>query len=361
MARARAGGSPSVWKAGAVTPRSQFGTLFAARQITPAPVPRALPRHPRPMPGVPWLDGELPLVEVLRRTTTNAFLLIRDGVIEHEWRRDGVGPADRHSSWSVAKSFVGLLVGQLIDEGRLSDGTRLVEVLPEFATGDAFDRITVGQLLDMSSGIDVEEDYSDLTVPTGFAGMVMTDDLPGYLRAHRGLRFEPGARCEYRSVDTQYLSMIVTRLAGTPLASVVQDRLWHPLGAGALATWNLDHSGGIEKGFSFLNAAPDDFARLGLLILADGLVGATRIVSPQWVQRIGTPAVDAGEGWHYSAQWWHPPGYEGHHDIAAVGIHGQFVYVHPGHRVVVVKLSDHGAEQDEAELIDVFRALAANR
>jgi CubicO group peptidase (beta-lactamase class C family) len=60
----------------------------------------------------------------------------------------------------------------------------------------------------------------------------------------------------------------------------------------------------------------------------------------------------------YAAQWWHPPGYRQHRDFTALGVYGQYVYVNPARHAVVVKLSDHGAEQDEADLIEVFRALA---
>ena len=37
-----------------------------------------------------------------------------------------------------------------------------------------------------------------------------------------------------------------------------------------------------------------------------------------------------------------------------MGIYGQYTYVHPGRRVVIVKLSDHGAEQDERGTYDVL-------
>jgi CubicO group peptidase (beta-lactamase class C family) len=55
--------------------------------------------------------------------------------------------------------------------------------------------------------------------------------------------------------------------------------------------------------------------------------------------------------------WWHPPGFAENGDYSAIGVYGQYVYVNPEHDAVVVKLSDYGAEQDEAETIEVFRSL----
>jgi CubicO group peptidase (beta-lactamase class C family) len=333
--------------------------LFDVRTIAAPPWARPLGEKPRPLPqAVPWKGGVRPLEQVLAKTHTNAFLMLCHGELVHEWYREPAERDTRQSSWSVAKSVVSLLVGQLIAEGRLSEDTRLVAVLPEFATQAGFDRVTVQQLLDMESGIDVREDYATHKPFTGVGGLQMATDLPGYLMRNRELYFIPGSRSIYRSVDSQYLSMIVSRLEGAPLASVVERRLWRPMGAEGKATWNLDHADGTEKGFGNLNALPRDFARLGLLMAEGGKVNGQTLVPEAWMERIARPVAEAEPGWMYAAQWWHPPGYRQHRDFTALGVYGQYVYVNPARHAVVVKLSDHGAEQDEADLIEVFRALA---
>ena len=57
-----------------------------------------------------------------------------------------------------------------------------------------------------------------------------------------------------------------------------------------------------------------------------------------------------------SAQWWHPSGATD--DFSAIGVYGQYIYVNPANRTVIVKLSDHGTEQDEQETIDAMRDLS---
>ncbi len=337
-------------------PSAQGGT-FAARPVVSTAPPIAWPVAARELPRtVPWKGGELTVPQLLETTHSRAFVVLHDGQLVHEWYADGVDAGTRLSSWSVAKSVVSLLVGQAIGRGELAEDDRLVDLLPELRTGGGYDRVTVGDLLDMASGIDVSENYNPWWPFDGTARLLLSTDLPGYLADHRELAFEPGSRAEYRSVDTQLLSMIVARVTGRPLAEVVSEELWTPLGAEAEATWNLDREGGIEKGFCCFNATARDFARIGQLVLDGGRVQGQQVVPAAWIQRISTPSPLDLEGWGYSAQWWHAPSSDG--DFTAIGVYGQYIYVDPDARTVIVKLSDHGTEQDELDTIDALRAIA---
>ncbi len=155
------------------------------------------------------------------------------------------------------------------------------------------------------------------------------------------------------------LGLILARVEGKPLADLLSERIWKPMGAEAEATWNLDRPGGLEKAFCCINATARDFARLGLLVTDQGRAGGTRIIPARWIDRIGTPARRAVDGWQYSAQWWHAPGGDDG-DISAIGVYGQYVYVNRRTGTVIVKLSDHGAEQDETDTLAVMQAIAAD-
>lgn len=346
----------------ALTPNSEVGQLFPSRVIERSATPIETPHDLVPVDQViPWKGEYRGLTRVLRETKTNAFLVAKNGTVVHSWVRDRFSTTTPHSSWSVAKSVVSLLIGQLIDEGKLGERDRLTEILPEFATGTAFDSVTVQHLLDMQSGILMPEDYTMLKPYTGVAGMLSTLDLPGYLFDRRALYTEPGTVTEYRSVDTQYLSMIVSRVENAPLAEIVQRKLWDPMGALDTAYWNTDVVDGIEKGFAMLNASARDFLKIGQLMLNRGRVGAKQVVPEAWIERIRAVAshpVHEARTWGYSAQWWHPHGHETDGDFTALGVNGQFIYVNPKHQTVIVKLSDHGTEEDEDELIEMFRAMA---
>ncbi|WP_040787340.1 serine hydrolase domain-containing protein [Nocardia pneumoniae] len=341
-----------------VDPPSTQGALFESRTVAASATPRPLPLATRPLPErIPWKGAQVSVGDFLRITHTNSFLVLRGGALTHEWYRDGVAATTRQSSWSVAKSIVSLLTGRAIDAGKLREDDRLVDLLPELATGGPYDRVTIRDLLDMASGVDVSENYNKYLPLTGTARMYLTEDLAGFVREHRGLRFEPGSAGQYRSVDTQLLGMAVAKVERMPLGEVLQRDIWGPIGAQDDALWNLDRAGGQEKAFCCLNATARDFAKIGQLVLDGGRAGDAQIVPPAWIERIRTPAPHQVGEWRYSAQWWHPTGGDGA-DLTAVGVYGQYVYVDPPSGTVIVKLSDHGTTQDEQETVEVFRAIA---
>ncbi|MER7467035.1 serine hydrolase [Streptomyces sp. NPDC097981] len=340
------------------TEPSQQGTLFATRTIPTPATPAPLPVHDEPLPAaVPWKGERVPTDQFLATTHTNAFLVLRDGQLTHEWYRDGVGPTTRMSSWSAAKSVVSLLTGQAIAQGRLRESDRLVDILPRLKTGGAYDAITVRDLLDMTSGVDVPENYNEYYPLTGTARMYLTRDLPAFAHDHRDLQFPPGSQGVYRSIDTELLGQVLAKVQGRPLADLLADNIWAPMGAQDSATWNLDHDNGNEKAFCCINATPRDYAKLGQLVLNNGRAQGKQIIPLAWIKRIATAAPHKVDGWGYSAQWWHPPGGNGK-DYSAVGVYGQYIYVDPVSRTVVVKLSDYGDQQDEKETIDALRAIA---
>ncbi|WP_027171600.1 serine hydrolase [Methylobacterium sp. 10] len=356
--------NPITLAALAIIEPSSVGTWFASRVVAAAPSPRALPVRPRAIPPkVSWKGRSVPLAEMLEATHTNALLVTQDGVLIHEWYRPGSGPATLFPSWSVAKSVVSLLVGQTIAEGKLTETDHVATLLPYLRDEPAFGRITVRDLLDMTSGLAVPENYDPWDPLTGTAGMYLTRDIRAFVRDHATLSSKPGSTGQYRSIDTEILGLILAEVEKKPLADLLSEKIWKPMGAQANATWNLDRPGGTEKAFCCINAVARDFIRLGLVVADHGRVGGTGIVPPRWIERIETPARRDVDGWPYSAQWWHVP--EGDDDISAIGVYGQYVYVNRDTGTVIVKLSDHGAEQDEADTLAVMlalsRALAASR
>ncbi|TLG04735.1 serine hydrolase [Nocardia cyriacigeorgica] len=339
-------------------PPSTQGELFASRTVPASPNPRPLPKAEAPLPDtVPWKGARIPVAEFLDTTKTNSFVVLRDGVMIHEWYRDGVGPATKQSSWSVAKSVVSLLIGRAIEAGQMNEDDRLVDLLPELATGADYDKVTIGDLLDMSSGIDVSENYNKWAPFTGTARMYLTTDLGEFVDRHRTLIFPPGSKGDYRSVDTQLLGMALARVTGTSLSELLARDIWAPIGAVDDALWNLDREGGQEKAFCCLNATARDFAKIGQLVADGGRVGDQQIVPPAWIERISTPSQHRVSDEGYSAQWWHPDGGDGA-DLSAVGVYGQYIWVDPPSGTVIVKLSDYGTSQDETETFEVFRTIA---
>ena len=272
--------------------------------------------------------------EFLSKTSTNAFLIIRDGKITYESYLNGKNEKTILPSYSVAKTMTSLLIGQLIDEGKIKESDTFVSILPKFKAGTSFDNVTIKDLLDMNSGIGVSDNY-----PSGPAGwgvaiaqMYGTTDVNWWLMNNRKMREEPGTFPEYRSVNTQLLGLIIQKVTGRTLSNEFTDRVWQKIGADHDATWNVDHKGGFEKAFCCFNATARDYARVGQALIS----GSPKIASASWMNRLSTPAVTLDYGWGYSAQMWHPyPGIN-----LMLGLHGQYIYQDKANKTVIVKLSD---------------------
>jgi CubicO group peptidase (beta-lactamase class C family) len=134
------------------------------------------------------------------------------------------------------------------------------------------------------------------------------------------------------------------------------------------ATWILDREGadGMEMAGCCLNAALRDWARLGQLMLEDGLWRGSRILPRGWVAEATVPdspqlafgRADPPSTSGYQYQWWARP--DG--SFAAEGVYGQFIYVSPAPDVVIAKASVWPEAWDfalEREAFAAFEAIAA--
>jgi CubicO group peptidase (beta-lactamase class C family) len=341
-----------------LAPASKTPTLMPWHEIAPAERPIEIPKGDEVLPTeVQYLKTTMSWQEFLDETYTNAFLVIRNGVLTHEWYRQGFTDEQRLPSYSVAKTMTSIMIGQLIEAGKIKESDYFIDYFPEYKNGSAFDRVTVKSLLDMQSGVGVSDNYP--TGPQGWgvaiAQMYATTDLNWFIGNNRKMFFEPGLNAEYRSVDTQMLGMIIKKVTGMRVADYFSENVWQKVGAEFLATWNVDRVGGTEKTFCCFNAAARDYARVGMAILNGGFSGSTRIISRDWLNRMNTSVVTLDHNWGYAAQVWHPfPG-----TSMALGLYGQFIFIDPESRTVIVKLSDNPPGSDTEEpTAEVLYALA---
>ena len=98
--------------------------------------------------------------EFERRTYCDAMIILKQGAIIHEAYHNGMTPATPHHSFSVSKSFVGLLAEMLIADGTLDSAAPAAAYVPGFAQ-TAFAAASVRDLLDMTDGAAFDEDYAN--------------------------------------------------------------------------------------------------------------------------------------------------------------------------------------------------------
>ena len=286
------------------------------------------------------LSGEtVATADYFDETQVTGLMVLQDGRIRLEEYYRGFEEDGHHISWSMAKSFVSALVGIALEErafGSVDDPITLY--VPELA-GSGYDGVSIRDILQMSSGVRFDEDYGDFDSDINRFGRVLAlggslDEFATSLERE----VEPGTRNHYVSIDTQVLGTLLVRATGRSVTDYMQEKLWNPLGMEHPGYWVLDDEG-MEMVFGTLNASLRDYAKLGWLYLNGGRRDSTQIVPAAWVRASVTPdaphLVPTDSTWGYGFQWWIPEGTED--EFMAVGIRGQFIYVNPPLRLVIVK------------------------
>ena len=318
--------------------------------------------------------------DVLGNTDTDAYLVLQDGQLVTEWYGPLGAPDRTHALMSVSKSVVGCVAAVLIDRGLLDPDAEVTSYVPELA-GSGYAGALVRHVYDMRSGVRFGEEYanprSDIRRLDEWVGWHPGQGEPrGLYRFLATLRAEAphGERFLYRSAESDVLGWVCERAAGRPMAALISELIWAPMGAEHDAT--LLHDGlGAAVHDGGLSATARDVARFGQLLLDGGLIpggagGTRRVVPPQWLRRAwavdadartafaASPAEWAFPGGWYRHQFWFRPGDYGD-VLLGLGIHGQMLHVSRRTNTVCVKFSTWPEAQNPAYLEDTLRAFDA--
>ncbi len=228
------------------------------------------------------------LIEALnaKDVNTDAVIIYKDGVkiFEHYGRE--YNPTTKHLSWSMAKSISGILVGQAIQEGRLSLNDRVDKYFSDFKT-DA----TVKDLLNMSSGISFKEEYSGVPVDSDATKMLyLNGPKSGFADYIKNLPLNdnaaPGDHFYYSSGDTNLLMEILKKTfqSKEEYNQYPWKKIFSPLGI-KNATFEQDSSGTFV-GSSYVYLSPDDFLKMGLLLMQNGTWNGVQVIPKEYMALI---------------------------------------------------------------------------
>ena len=323
--------------------------------------------------------GALDLASFHALTATDAMVVLVDGEIAYEHYANGNSVHQPHILMSAGKSVLGLIAGVLAQSGDLDVDAPVSSYLPALA-GTAYEEATARHLLDMRVAITFDEarqrayDLATNWEPAGDGERQL--GLGAFFESLEG----PAAECEgpfsYVSANTDLLGLVVERATGQPLASLVSELLWKPMGARDDAYVTLDRDGAARPTGGF-GATARDLARLGQLVLHGG----------QWDDRESDRPIlpsawlkDTLEGGDHQA--WRTGGwgqifaplsrnlrYRNSWYVAddqpkllfAMGVHGQNLFVDIENRMVVAKLSSQADRTDARAIGLTHWALPALR
>ena len=262
--------------------------------------------------------------QLCERTGADACMVIRRGKIVQEiYSARYRVPMMAMSS---TKSITGILVGMLIDDGKIrSIDEPVCAYISEWCQGWK-GKVTLRHLLAMTSGLPrmYEEGVSSTNHKNEFV-----IKLP--------LAAEPGTKWAYSNEGVQLLSPILDKAAGEPIQDYARKRLFEPLG---MRETRL-HLDAQQHAWTYadMETSARDFARIGLLMLNKGVWQGRRIVSARWIEQSTERSQNLNPG--YGLLWWL---YENPAGFGAQGYLNTNLYVFPKQELIIVRMQSKPIE-----------------
>lgn len=288
---------------------------------------------------------------------SDAIVVLHKGKIVYERYENQMKPSTPHLLFSVTKSFTGLMAAQLAHEGKIDPNALVTQYVPELA-GSAWGDMKVREVMDMTGAVRFREIYTDPTTeifgyswasgllpkPPGYQGKTNVYDFLKTLQKEG----EHGSGFTYRTVHSEVLGWIVSRVTNKHWADLMSESIWQKLGMEEDAHVIVDSVGTPLQGAG-LNATARDLARFGEMLRRGGEFNGQRIfakavLDDTFVKGGDPEKFKAGgmpfrAGYSYRNQWWMLHNSDGAYE--ASGIHGQMIHINPKAEMVVVKLASH--------------------
>ena len=262
----------------------------------------------------------------------------QDGALVREAYYGGTDRATLHDVRSVTKTVTSMLIGNALQTGCLTSVDQMLgDVLGDQAPSDPAHRvIRLRDLLTMASGVQWFENGAE----GDYNAWASADNQVDFVLA-RPMVATPGTTFNYNSGALHLLSAAITHACG-PTLDFAAGGLFVALGITS-RTWETDNQG-IANGAAGLQLATADLVQIGELIRGGGALNGTRLVPADYVAAATSAQVQTNDGvdetpaYGYGIWIGQPP--SGPAFSAAEGFGGQFIFVVPERRAVIVATTD---------------------
>lgn len=317
---------------------SHFDALFPSRTIKASGAPARLGRAPVEPPIRYTYGGHsLTLDQYLDKHPVTGFLIAKgDSILVERYQYDRTD-RQRLTSFSMAKTIVGLLIGIAVTEGAIRSVDDPAEVYVPGLKNTEYGRTPIKALLQMSSGVAFREVYTDMDSDIAKLAFATLGQHPGgslaAVKRFNTRDAAPGERFSYASAESVVLGLVLAGATRRTVADYMSDKLWQPLGAEADAKWSIDATG-QEVTYATFNAVLRDWGRLGLMLAHDGVWAGKSIVAREWLLESTTATANSpSRAYGYHVWLLSAPG----RTFALRGLRGQFVLVDPASKLVLVQ------------------------
>jgi CubicO group peptidase (beta-lactamase class C family) len=294
--------------------------------------------------------------DFLAREPLMGIAVVEGDTIRLEHYAQDHNPESVWISFSVTKSFTSTLIGAAIKDGFINSIEDRVETYLPRLKGSAYGAVSIKNILQMSSGVAWNENYtdpnSDVSKAGSLQGVALTDYLGALPQNHA-----PGTVFNYNTAESNLLGEVLRAAIGNSATDYMNAKVWQGFGMEHAGNWMQSAPFAGETGGCCISASIRDYARLGIFV-KKGAVNATgeSLVPEGWMKEATSPSKGyAGYGY----KWW----LEANGAYAASGIFGQGIYIDPQRDVVISLHSNAPAAVDtnyHAHADAVIKALAAS-
>ncbi|WP_161484666.1 serine hydrolase domain-containing protein [Kosmotoga arenicorallina] len=270
----------------------------------------------------------------------HSLIIVKDGYVVYEnyFKENGsqVSPDELHALYSATKSINSLLVGIMIDKGYISsEQIKITEIFSDYVFENPSkekEEIEIRHVPENTCGFEWNEwaySYSD---PRNIYNKFVNSPDRVQFVLNLPMAHTPGEKFVYNTGASHLITAAIQRLTGKSALELAEENLFHPLGITEVI-WSKD-SQGINKGAG-LNMIPEDMAKIGLLVLTEGIWEGKQLVPKSWIekslQKMHKVSTDVFFGYH----WWIYE-YKDIEIISAYGYNDQRIYIVPSKSLVVV-------------------------
>ncbi|HEY5819490.1 MAG TPA: serine hydrolase [Mesorhizobium sp.] len=270
-----------------------------------------------------------------------AVVVVQNGRIIGERYAEGFEAKTPLLGWSMAKTVNAAVIGTVVKAGKMSlDGKDLTDAWK----ADGRVAVSIGDLMAMSSGLEFNEDYGDVTDVTRM--LFLEPDMAGFA-ASKPLAGEVGKVFNYSSGTATFLSRLWQDAVGADALPWPQKNLFQPIGMTSALIETDEH--GTFVGSSYVYATARDWARFGQFLLQDGKWNGAEILPAGYVAMMREEAPASKGAYTKGQAWLSGPGNEetpaADRDFGVPadtfwleGHDGQTVAIVPSKQLVVVRM-----------------------
>ncbi|MBQ6933463.1 MAG: serine hydrolase [Clostridia bacterium] len=270
----------------------------------------------------------------------HSAVIMKNGMVVSKaaWKPYSTGV--RHVTHSMAKSIISLAIGIAEGEGLLTLDEKICDIFPKHFSLISSKRIRdvrIVHLLTMSTGARFFEGDT----------IFEEDWVKGFIEGD--LKWNPGEKFEYNSINTYLLSALLTKKTGMSVTEYLESRLFEPMGIKDVL-WEKSPMG-REKGGWGLYMGTEEMAKFGQLCLNKGawIVNgkAVQLVPAGYIEKATVSrGFDTGDEFGYGYQFWTMD-----NGYMMNGMFGQYVIVYPEQNIVIALNSGSDNMFSDPEII----------